>query len=216
MLPKLDNAVAIDLPSHGADLTPVADVTLDRYVDAIVLEINKHQEPVVLVGHSAAGIAIASVAERIPDRIARLVYVCAYAPKNGDALHQIRKRAKRQLVLPAIIKSEDGLSYTINPKLGVGVFYHDCPPEAGEFALENLGAQPTLPQQTPVTLSAKYDSVPRSYILGKDDHAVPPEEQERMVADWSAVDVHRMQCGHSPFFSHPKKLVQILSEITGG
>ncbi|MCK4860953.1 MAG: alpha/beta fold hydrolase, partial [Rhodobacteraceae bacterium] len=109
VLPSLENAVAIDLPSHGEDTTPIPDVTLDLYVDAVITEINKHPEPVVLVGHSAAGVTIASVAERVPERISRLIYLCAYAPKDGDALHIIRRRAKRQLVLPAVIRADDGL-----------------------------------------------------------------------------------------------------------
>lgn len=215
MLPRLDNAVAVDLPSHGNDMTLIADVTLDLYVYAVIKQIEKAEKPVVLIGHSAAGVVIEPVAERIPDRIVRLVCICAYAPKNGDALHQMRRRAQRQLVLPAVTKSDDGLSYTIDLKLGDGIFYHDCPPEAVAFALENLGPQPILPQETPVKLGVNYDSVPRSFILGTEDHAVPPEDQERMIADCPPEDIHRMHFGHSPFFSHPEALVRILDEITG-
>lgn len=216
VLPLLESATAIDLPSHGDDMTPISDVTLDCYVDAIMQEINKSDEPVVLIGHSAAGISIASVAERIPDQIEKLIYVCAYAPKDGEVLSQMRKRAKRQLVLPAIIRSADGLSYTVDPEKAPGIFYHDCSPEVVEFALAHLGPQPVLPQETHVTLGESYDSVPRSYILGEDDHTVPPEEQERMVADWPAEDVYRLDCGHSPFFSHPKALARLIDEITRG
>lgn len=122
VLPKLENATAIDLPSHGKDTTPISEVTLETYVNAIISEINKGDEPVVLVGHSAAGIAISSVAERIPERISHLIYLCAYAPKNGDALNLIRKRAKRQLVMPAVVMSEDGLSYTIDPSKAPAYF----------------------------------------------------------------------------------------------
>lgn len=216
VLPKLENAMAIDLPSHGEDTTPVSEVTLETYVDAIISEINKGDEPVVLVGHSAAGIAISSVAERIPDRISHLIYLCAYAPKNGDALNLMRKRAKRQLVMPAVVMSEDGLSYTVDPLKAPGIFYHDCPPAAVDFALARLGPQPVLPQQTPVSLGVNYETVPSSYILCEDDHTVPPEEQDRFVADWPQKDVYRLECGHSPFLSQPETLVDLLGEITKG
>ena len=183
VLPHLPNAVAIDLPSHGSDKTPIKDVTLDLYADAVVAEINKSPEPVVLVGHSAAGVTIATVAERVPDRVARLIYLCAYAPKDGDSLSEMRKRAKRQLVMPAVVRAADGLSYTVDPALSPGIFYHDCPAEAVDYALDHLCAQPVLPQETPVKLGSNYESVQRSYILGEDDHTIPPEEQENMVAD---------------------------------
>lgn len=216
VLPKLENAVAIDLPSHGADTTPLKDVSLESYVDAVVTEVNKTAKPVVLVGHSAAGITIASVAENIPDRISRLIYLCAYAPKNGDALHVMRKRAKRQLVMPAVLRSEDGLSYAVDPKKAAGIFYHDCELKSVDYALARLGPQPILPQTTPVELGVNYDSVPRSYILCKDDHAIPPEEQERFVADWPEKDVYRLDCGHSPFLNQPEALARLLKKITEG
>ena len=215
VLPLMKNAVAIDLPSHGKDTTPMCEVTLDLYVEAVISEISKHPEPVVLVCHSAAGVVIASVAERVPNRISRLIYLCAYAPKNGDALHIMRKRAKRQLVLPAIIRADDGLSYSVDHAKAPGIFYHDCSAETVEYALANLGPQPVLPQETCVELGVNYESVSRSYILGNDDHTVPPEEQENMVADWPAKDVHRMNCGHSPFFSQPGALAQLIDEIGG-
>ncbi len=209
------SAVPLDLPSHGEDKTPIKDVTLDSYVDAVVREIEKSDQPVILVGHSAAGVTIASVAERIPHMIDRLIYVCAYVPENGDALHLMRKRAKRQLVMPAVRMAEDGLSYTVDPDLAPGIFYHDCPAEVVAYALPRLCPQAVLPQQTPVKLGANYDSVKRSFILGEDDHTIPPEEQERMIADWPASDVYRLDCGHSPFFSHPSELAKILNEIAG-
>jgi len=215
VLPLLKNGAAIDLPSHGDDTTSIPHVTLDLYVEAVIAEINKHHEPVVLVGHSAAGVVIASVAERIPARISHLIYLCAYAPKDGDALHIMRKRAKRQLVLPAIVRSPDGLSYTVDSAKAPEIFYHDCSAETVEYALAHLGRQPILPQETPVTLGANYESVPRSYILGEDDHTIPSEEQEKMIADWPVHDVHRMNCGHSPFFSQPAALARLIGHIGG-
>ena len=215
VLPLLSNAVAIDLPSHGEDTTPIPDVTLDLYVETVISEINKHPEPVVLVGHSAAGVTIASVAERIPERISRLIYLCSYAPKDGDSLVIMRKRAKRQLVLPAVVRSDDGLSYTMNPEKASAIFYHDCSAEIVEYALAHLGPQPILPQETTVKLGANYESVPRSFILSEDDHTIPPEEQENMVADWPKEDVHRLYCGHSPFFSQPETLARLIGDIVG-
>lgn len=216
VLSKLDSAAAIDLPSHGKDTTEISEVTLESYVDALVNEVNKSEEDVVLVGHSAAGITIASVAERIPNRVSRLIYLCAYAPQNGDALNEMRKRAKRQLVMPAIVMSEDGLSYTVDPEKAPGIFYHDCTSSEIDFAMAHLGPQPILPQQTPVKLGDNYESVPRSYILCKDDHTVPPEEQEKIVADWPEEDVYRLNCGHSPFLSQPEVLVELLNDVTKG
>lgn len=205
---------AIDLPSHGEDETPIADVTLDLYVDAVVREITKSTEPVVLVGHSAAGVTISSVSERLPQAVAKLVYLCAYAPENGDDLTSMRQRAKRQLVMPIVIRAPDGLSFTVDLSKAAGVFFHDCPPEAVAYALPKLCPQPIAPHATPVKLGENFDSVARTYILCEDDHTIPPEAQEEMVASWPAQDVYRLNCGHSAFFTCPDRLVKMLIEIS--
>ena len=46
---------AIDLPGHGANTQPLAEVTLHAYVQSVVATISALETPVVLVGHSMAG-----------------------------------------------------------------------------------------------------------------------------------------------------------------
>lgn len=210
------SVTAIDLPSHGEDATPIVDVSLDSYVQAVIDEIEKSDGPVVLLGHSAAGVTIASVAEKIPGRITRLIYLAAYAPKDGDSLSQMRKRAKRQLVIHAVELSEDRQSYTFDLAEAPKIFYHDCSDEVIAYALPRLGAQAIAPQATPVSLGENYESVPRSFIVASDDHTIPPEEQENIVADWPAKDVYRLDCGHSAFFVCPDTLVTLVDEIAKG
>src|SRR5688572_19586009 len=81
LLPELaargHHARAIDLPGHGQDRTPVAQITLDSYVGAVLAAIDT---PPILVGHSLGGITLTATAERAPERITRLVYLCAWLP----------------------------------------------------------------------------------------------------------------------------------------
>lgn len=205
------SARAIDLPSHGADRTPISEVTLDSYADAILDAID---DPVVLVGHSMAGYPISAAAEKAPEKIAKLVYLCAYAPVSGLSLAAMRRAGPRQPLLDAIIVAPDGLSFTIDPKKVGEKFYHDCPPGTLEFAQANLCAEPIKPQATPITLTERYQSVPRHYIRCTDDHTIPPEYQASMVSGWSATDVSEMACSHSPFFAAPAILARRLTEVT--
>lgn len=62
----------IDLSTHIADI-----VNVIRYE-------NLHD--VVLVGHSYGGMVISGVADRIPERVRRLVYVDAIVPEDGESL----------------------------------------------------------------------------------------------------------------------------------
>ena len=61
------------------------EVGLDTHIDDIagLIEDNALDE-VVLVGHSYAGLVISSVANRLPQRIAHLVYLDAMVPEDGE------------------------------------------------------------------------------------------------------------------------------------
>lgn len=204
------DAEAIDLPAHGADRTPAAEVTLERYAERIAAALAAYPEPAILVGHSAGGVAITAAAGRVPGCIRSLVHLCAYALRDGESLAGVRRRARRQPLLPAIRRAGDGLTFTVDPALAPGIFYHDCPEEAVAYALPRLSPEPIGPQETPVRIDARAASVPRRYILCSDDRTIPPEEQEAMVADWPADSVTRIRSGHAPFFSQPERLADLL------
>ena len=70
------------------------NIDLDTHIQDIVNVIlweNLHN--VVLVGHSYGGMVITGVADRVPDRIQRLVYVDALLPENGERVNDIRPSA---------------------------------------------------------------------------------------------------------------------------
>ncbi|MCE0506889.1 alpha/beta fold hydrolase [Roseivivax sp. GX 12232] len=203
-------ARAIDLPSHGADRTPLGEVTLDAYAEAIEAAIDG---PTILVGHSMGGYPISRAADRAPDQITRLVYLCAYVPWPDFSLVEMRLRAPRQPIMKALEKSADGQSFSVIPEHAREVFYHDCPEASVAFALENLCPQAILPQATKLTLGPNWQALPRSYILCEEDSAIPPEFQAEMAEDFHSDDVIRMPTSHSPFFSDPAGLARHLDRI---
>ncbi len=206
-------AEAIDLPSHGQDRTPAAEVTLDLYARAIVAAARAMGGPVVLVGHSMAGYPITAAAELAPETIERLVYLCAYPPAPGQSLADRRRAAARQPLLPHIRRTPDGLAWTVDPDRLAEVFYHDCPPGTVDYARAHLTPQPIRPQETVLALTERSAGLPRHYIRCTDDRTIPPEWQEAMTADWPAASVSTLPTGHSPFFAAPAMLAQSLIEI---
>jgi thioesterase domain-containing protein len=59
-------------------------ITLRTHIDQVADEIPAGGD-VVLVGHSYAGSVITGVADRLPTRIAALVYLDAFLPEDGDS-----------------------------------------------------------------------------------------------------------------------------------
>jgi pimeloyl-ACP methyl ester carboxylesterase len=203
-------ARAIDLPSHGDDKTPVQEVTLGDYRDAVLAASSPDTH---IVGHSMGGYPIGAAAQAAPDAMASLIYLCAYPPAPGQTLADRRRLAARQLLLPAVRRAPDGLTMTIDPAMAPELFYHDCPPGTPDYAVPRLCPQALAPQETVVDLDEAYESVPKSYIVCADDRTIAPEHQRRMVADWPRHRVHEIQTSHSPFFADPTGLAALLGQI---
>lgn len=74
-----------------AHLATLGTINLDTHVDDIVNLIEwADLKEIILCGHSYAGLVITAVADRIPDRIATLVYLDAELPtKSGDTLFSL-------------------------------------------------------------------------------------------------------------------------------
>ena len=69
-------------------------IGLATHIDDVVNEITwKDLDGVVLVGHSYGGMVITGVAERVPERIAAIVYLDAFVPQDGQSLSALLGRA---------------------------------------------------------------------------------------------------------------------------
>lgn len=201
-------AVAIDLPSHGGDTTPVNSVTLDDYAKAITRQLTG---PTILVGHSSGGFAITAAAERDPTNIAGLVYLCAYIPETGKSLVDLKSEAEEQPLKGALDVASDRKSFRFKPEVTGDLAYHDCPPGTAEMARHLLGWQALAPQTTPLTLTDASEGLPKSAILTTQDRIIPPAHQAYMARGIS--ECQEMNTGHSPFFAAPEDLAARLAAI---
>lgn len=203
-------ARAIDMPSHGQDTTCLENVTLESCTQAVVDALGDNT---IVVAHSWGGYPATLAADLAAQKIKRLIYLCAYIPREGLSLVDMRKLAPRQPILKAVLRAEDGTSYGIHPEHAQEVFYADCPAGTAEYAMNHISQQATLPQTTPAHLSDGHKSVPRSYIRCLYDNAIPTEFQAEMVRDWPQEDVFEMATSHSPFFADPKGLAALIDQI---
>lgn len=209
-------ARAIDLPGHGADTTPLDAVTLEGYAQAIVAAArDMHDGPVPVVGHSMAGYAIAAAAVAAPERVEKLIFLCAYVPQDGCSMVDLRKAGPRQPLLPAIRQHADGISYSFAEEYHKPLFYQDCSDADVSFARANLTPQAILPQATPLALTPAYHAVEKHYIRCTEDNVIPTEYQAHMARDFAPGHLSTLPSSHSPFFSMPGRLAECLVAILG-
>ena len=202
--------VARDLPGLGEDKTPATEITLERYTQAVCNALLTEPEPVLLVGHSMAGIVISQAAERHPDRIRGLVYVSGYLLCDGQALLQTAQEDHNMAKLePWLIVDGAVCSFLADKRREV--FYNCCTQSDAEYASSMLVPQPLAPFVTPVHVTReRFGSVPRFYVKCLQDQALAPSLQERMLAATPCQTVVSIDTDHSPFLSTPRELVSHL------
>jgi len=206
--------LAPDLPGHGKDKTPVADVTLQRYVDSVCNLLDAQREPVILVGHSMGGGIITQVAEERPERIQWLVYLAGALPKNGQSMLERFKNDTESASLSNFVVAPDQISATFREEGIRKAFYEDCSDEDIALAKLLLGPQAMEPITVPVkTSEAKWGRVPRAYIECLRDRALTPLFQKRLYTESPCQKVISMDTSHSPFFSAPGELARHLMAL---
>ena len=209
--------VTPDLPALGNDQTPISEVTFQSYVDRVCRCIDAEDEPVILVGHSMSGMVVSQVAEQRPDKIATLVYLSSFLPRNGESLIHLAGKMEGSLVHPNMIFSDDGSYVSLDDEVARQAFYGDCSPGDAKWAVALLRPQATAPLATPVKLTAgNYGRIKRVYITCLQDRAIPPASQKKMYLASPCETVFSLEAGHSPFLSVPEKLAQLLLSLCDG
>ncbi|MEU8349389.1 alpha/beta fold hydrolase [Streptomyces sp. NPDC048845] len=159
---------------------------------------------VVLVGHSYAGIPVGQAAERIGDRLRRVVFVDSEVPVDGESFASGWWQGRE--ALEAVIAEHDGR----------------WPPlTAGEYAGQGLTEEQTArivgggtphPGATltgPARLERPLGELPATYVKCLLDGPEPGAAVAELLKGerWELV---RMDTGHWPMFSRPRELAGVL------
>ncbi|MFM9840572.1 MAG: alpha/beta fold hydrolase [Cyclobacteriaceae bacterium] len=213
-LAKNANVVVVNLPAHGADNTYGAGIGLNDYVKTVTEAINQQPGKVILVGHSMAGEVISQVAENIPARIEKLIYVSAYLPKNGESVIDLSKKDNTSKTGPALEFNQDYSLATIKKEVVHDNICGDCPDYMKDILVKYHRAEPVKALNDKAVLTAKFASVPKYYIATTKDEVVPYTLQQLMIKDNGAVKkVYELPTSHLPFVAMPAEFVKILESL---
>jgi len=207
-------AIAIDLPGMGRDKTPIQEVKMKTTVDKICQVIDTVPGKVILVGHSKNGIMISQAAEYRPDKIEKLVYLAAYLIPNGKTQKEYSMLDTGGWLRPYVTQHPETNSHTLQSTIFKEGLYHDCADEITDLAKVLLSNEPVESAITPLQLSEEnFGRIPRFYIECTEDRAVTPFIQRKMHTETPCEKVYSLPTSHSPFFSKPKELVNILLNL---
>ncbi|GLW13894.1 esterase [Streptomyces sp. NBRC 13847] len=178
------------------------------HVQDIVAEVERQGlRDVILVGHSYSGIPAGQAAERIGDRLARVIFVDSSVPTDGESF--VSAWPDGGAAVKASIAENRGF-WPLAPAAhydGEGLI-----DEQIARLVRGSTPHPGATLTEPAVLAGPLGELPATYILcvmpGADD-AEPDEEVAELLNSerWRLV---KMDTGHWPMFSQPRELAQIL------
>jgi len=209
-----NKVIVVELPAHGTDQTPPQNVTLDAYRDKVADIISKESGKVVLVGHSLGGMVISAAAEKVPEKIEKLIYVAAFVPQNGQTVFDLAGMDQASMLTKSLIPSADQLTFDLIRSNITDIFLQDGTQEVKDLLLKNYRVEPAIPFTNKITLTGeRFGKVAKYYIRTLKDQALTPTLQNSMIKTAGIDRVYQIDTGHSPFMTKPDSLAIILNSI---
>lgn len=209
-----NKVIVVELPGHGADNTNPATLSINVYRDKVIQAINTTQGKVILVGHSMGGMVVTAVAEQIPARIEKLIFVGAFVPGNGQSIIDLASTDSTSLFGPALIPSADQLTLGMSEANLAPVFLADGSPAAKQLLITNYRPEPAIPFTNPAVITAaNFGSVNKFYIFTEQDKAISLSNQQKMVTAAGITKTYTINSSHCPFLSKPTEFNALLSVI---
>lgn len=217
LVPLLDGTVlAVDLPGRGSRPAALVDLTLDDFADAVVREIvDRDLTDVVLVGHSLAGCTLPLVADRVPERLARLVFVSSTVPRDGQSVIDTLDPAIQELARSAAGTEPEA---TMPPELAEALFCNDMTDAQIRSTLDRLVPEAPGVVTEPVRLAGLAHGTPRTYVKLRRDAILVPDKQDVMIANIGGpddVEVVELDAAHMAMISTPRDLADVLAGRRG-
>lgn len=210
LVPELESrghdTVAPDLPfDEGAGARTWARTV----IEAIGAAGGAGSEDVVIVGHSLAGMCVPVIATLRPVR--RMVFLGAMVPVPGRVYSEYLAENPDAVTFDGSVGGTPGAS-GLSWEAARHNFFHDVDEETARRAYERL--RPTsLTVFTEMCPIDQWPDVPSTYILMKDDRAVGQEWSRRVVRQRIHADLIELPGSHSPFYSRPAELADVLVKI---
>jgi len=156
---------------------------------------------VVLVGTSSGGMVVCRVAELIPERIGRLVFVDALALFNGETIRDIVKRSTAQA---------SGMTAGPTREDAANRLFADLDPAMKEYALERYTQHPIAVYEQGVKLEHFWSMPWEASVIWCKRAQNPGEAHQRRTAEKLQASFFELDTGHYPMLSAPAELTALI------
>jgi pimeloyl-ACP methyl ester carboxylesterase len=211
-------SVAVDLPGRASRPGDLATLTVGDFVASVVDElVERDLTDVTLVGHSMAGLTLPGVAEAVPNRLRRLVFVSCAVPPHGIPLAEVLGGFG-----PTVAEIADRLgealvdgSGALHPDLARAMFCSDMDEDQTASTLARMVPEAPSALTEPTDLTGLRHPIPRAYVRLTRDASISLEAQDRMIENLAHAEVVDLDAGHMAMISRPGDLAELLEALGG-
>jgi len=165
--------------------------------------------PVILVGHSYAGVVITEAGN--DPKVVGLVYVAAFAPGEGESINSVTKPYP-----PAPLGGElrpDAQGFlTATPKGIAEDMAQDLPEKEQQILAATQGQTAAAVFGATVTKAA-WKSKPSWAVIAGNDRAIPPEPEKDEAAAIKATSI-TLPANHLAMLSHPREVAELIEQAS--
>jgi pimeloyl-ACP methyl ester carboxylesterase len=190
-------------------------IGLEQAISSIVAYIEENDlRDIRLVGHSYGGMVISGVADRLTERIKRLVYVNAFVPLHGQSLNDMVPPHYIDLFDAVAAANKNAVMLPF--EIWRDAFINDADLELANSSFAKLNPHPYKTFTDKIALTRPLAELPvgKSYVNCRQDTAMPhglpwhPRLSERLGL------FRLVECdgSHEMFFSNPARLAQAIGE----
>jgi len=167
----------------------------------------------VMVGHSYGGMIITAMADRVRDRIRRLIYWNAFVPNDGECVNDMLPADYIALFAYIAAQRGDG-GIALPVSIWQQAFINDADPDTATRAYQSLNPHPirTLSDRISLRTNPNRMDVPKSYINCTDDVSLPRDHSwhPHLSQKLGLFRLIQVPGSHELCFSNPALLAQAI------
>jgi pimeloyl-ACP methyl ester carboxylesterase len=188
------------------------DVDLETHIQDIV-NVYEYEDlrDTILVGHSYGGMIVAGVADRLPERVAHLIYFDSDVPDDGDTSVPPSRHAAR--VERARL---EGDGWRVPPPPGLFESQIAGLPQATQrWILDRVVMHPLQTWLQPIRLLGRAATIPTTYIrctVGYEPDDEDARRQDARIRSEPSWHYREIDAPHLALFTHPTEVAALFVE----
>jgi pimeloyl-ACP methyl ester carboxylesterase len=195
--------LAPTMPGHEKN-DDRSGIKFSDYIEKILSIANSVEGPVILAGHSSAGLLLQSVAAKIPEKMKHLIFINAFILPHGKCQFDIVSLEVAQGMTQAAEASADNCVPVMEDFVR-GVLMADSAPEQQNSLISRLIPQPIALFTTPVNVEGfENGSFKKTILFCTLDQSLPEGAYLGMAMALGDYNTIELDTGHEGLFTHPQ------------